>query len=247
MGFAALVAASVALVAPAAKAGPVQIVSSERYVQARIDRDGTETQGGRTTAPTSGPFKDTVSGDITGDGFFSHANGSIDTNLNESGLTFHATLSTQTQDTRSADVRQFDGLTTTDATFAEVVFSIDKPFDFTYLDKRVFTGTGNEPGREIGSDLTGDNGFSKFLGDGTSGTISPGTYTLRSFQTYQSFADSVLTDFDFTQDVAFRLSPVGGAGGGGPHSVPLPPAVWSGGIVLAACGAFYGLRRRLAV
>ena len=95
---------------------------------------------------------------------------------------------------------------------------------------RVFLG--NDPSESL---LT-------FTGETRQGVLQPGEYRFTFDTRVEGFAQAPV-DGEYVESFDFKLdlSPVGG-GGGEPTPIPLPPAIWSGLIVLGA-GALNRLRR----
>jgi hypothetical protein len=229
---------------PAAVAGPVQILSQDRRVEATARPGaGADPVVDEIIAPDNGPFNETATVDASGDGFVSRATSSVQSTMGNDGFHIKGTLSWQTQDTRSPGGA--DSATATAAVLHDIFFRLDQPYDFTFTETLNVTDD-NNPGGESGENFTflsfGQTGFS--VGD--SGTLQPGDYNLRfSRDTSSTVSGDPLGSFALEYDVNLNLTPHDG-GSSPPPGVPLPPAAWAGLLTFACYGATRVLRRQCA-
>ena len=227
--------------APAvAPAGPVQIVSQERRIEAEINLREAEIRG----AVDVGPFRETAGSRFVEEGFRNEAVATIDSTLDPDRFTLDGTLSYDVQDTRPDG--GFGAPLRASATLdASVVFSLDEAYRYTLrydLDE-----TDNDPDASVESafEFVGFDGGSvdETVAEGqtVSGVLEPGSYRLAlPVRIANTVADEQLRSFDLDYGLSLDLEPVDGVDGGTP--IPLPPAVWSG-IALMGAGLLNRWRR----
>lgn len=93
--------ATMAALASAAHAGPVSIVSQERSVLANASAVGAASESDERSAPDAGPFDESVTAEVSGEGFLSRATASMTSTLGDDGFAFAGSLSYDVRETRS--------------------------------------------------------------------------------------------------------------------------------------------------
>jgi hypothetical protein len=170
--------------------------------------------------------------------------------LNGAKFSFVGSINFDANDTRVvSDPEQTPVGSFSGSVFARSVLSLDQAYNYklTYERSRGEQpqGWGFTPDSEARFDDPNDPGNSLVPdGETREGVLPPGEYTLSLAMNEDALA-AAPTDGKFSEDYSLilNLTPVGGGGGnnnGGTPAVPLPPAVWSGAIVLGA-----GLLNRL--
>jgi hypothetical protein len=130
-----------------------------------------------------------------------------------------------------------------------IQFSIDAPYHFDFVVDSKYSGDLDSVVGDGQFYLDSTDGGPGGFKPGSSGTLQPGSYSFDGGFTHEKLVGEPFT-FEDQYDIHLALSPVSAGGGdngdgNGTPAVPLPPAVWSGAIVLAA-GALNRLRKRLA-
>jgi hypothetical protein len=228
---------------PAAVAGPVQILSQDRRVEATARPGaGAANVVDEITAPDNGPFNETATIDASGDGFVSRATSTVTSTIGNDGIHIKGTLSWQSQDTRAP--ASVDSATATAAVLHDIFFRLDQPYDFTFTETLNVTDN-NGLGSEIGENFTFLSFGQTGVGVGDSGTLQPGDYNLRySRDTGSNVSGDTLASYSIDYDMNLNLTPRDG-GSGPPPAVPLPAAAWMALATFACCGASRLLRRRV--
>lgn len=228
--------AAVAALAPAAQAGPVTIVSQEQGVGAFVEAPGVGNDDDDRSATEPGLFDESVSAEVSGDGFLGRATASLTSSFVDNTFRFASSVSYDIQETR--DNPDSPGRVAAAAT-AITVFTLDEPYRYE-LNTDSNDSEGVQPERfEAPFEFTG---FSSVdfpdLVEGNVGddTLSEGTYRIVfPLAVEDTPGRPELTSFAAERSATLELSPVdgdgdgdGNGGGGEPNPIPLPPAVWAG-------------------
>jgi hypothetical protein len=246
---AAVFALICAAAAPAA-AGPVAIEVFARTVDVASRGLSGESEYDRAETTDTGPFDATVSADTSGGDVVSRARASVESTLGPGGFTAAGSLAYDLLDTGDlAFLTDASGSVTLYARF-----TFDEPYQYTAaLDVDVLT---DDPGVDAGVQKDfytyDDDGNPVYLplpdpGETTAATrIDPGTYDLYFTRAVAGYAvdgepRSYAEEFDFE----LRFAPVDG-NGGEPNPIPLPPAAWSGLIVLGGAAILARVRKLFA-
>jgi hypothetical protein len=239
----AALAGAVALAPSGASAG-VTIINPVRNVTSGVNGSGTVSH----TAPDAGPFQDAAVAVDSGQGFTDTTSTSIDSVLNSSRLSFEGSYDFTAADQRIGGGEDSPFIHFFGSVAAGAEFALDQAYSYT-LTYNLNCPTPPEALEVIQDSearFFGDNDPSDSLvqpGTTRTGVLQPGQYQLQLNRNVDGFATPP-QDFAYSEGYSFilDLKPVGD-GGGKPNPVPLPPAVWSGLIVLGA-GALNRLRKR---
>ena len=209
----------------AAEAGPVQILSQSRRVQAIAAPANADQDVVNVAAPDGGPFEATAAADASGEGFIARATASVASTLRNDGFHFAGTLSWETQDTRSPGSAVDAGADA--AFFGSIRFRLDEPYDFSFARSQTVTqeSTSGAESQEGWALLTSED-LTLSFSPGQSGTLQPGDYHLEVSKIAQSLIAGEGLD-RFALDYAFDLNLAPSDGSSEPNPIPLPPTAWA--------------------
>jgi hypothetical protein len=237
-GAAAILAA---VAPPSASAGTVTILSQSRKIDA-VASFPPDQDAQTKTAPDAGVFNETATAEAAR-GDTAHTLASMNSHLGQDGLFMSGVVSFDVTGLGTPAPTSSDDFPRVAANVTYgIAFSIDAPYHYD------FVVDGKDSGDTEG--VVGDGQFYLQSIDGgigggspnSSGILQPGSYSFNGGFTHEKLVGEPFT-FEDDYDIHLALSPVSDDGGGGAHAVPLPPAVWSGALVLGA-GALNRLRQR---
>jgi hypothetical protein len=244
---AAAAATTLAAMTPlTASAGTVTILSQSRQIDASATfRPDADAQ--RKTAPDAGVFNETATAQASR-GDTARTVASMNSHLGQDGLFMSGVVSFDVTGTGDPAPESSDDFpkVLANVTYG-IEFSIDAAYHYDFVVDNKFSGDIDVPGdgQFFLSQLDGGSGGGS---PNSSGILQPGRYSFNGGFTHEKLVGDPFT-FEDQYDIHLALSPVSGGGdngnGGGTPAVPLPPAVWSGALVLGA-GALNRLRKRRA-
>jgi hypothetical protein len=229
-------------VAGSADAGPVRIISQERTLTVSAQGGaGRERITKTLSAENAGTFSANVSADDTNPAMVAKASAGVDSTLGDTGFRFRGRLAWYLDDLGERDQLESNA----EAQYAfNVVFAVDETYRYSFANNgRLVHSEGGSGAGDAGEFLSGP-GASGALEE--TGVLTPGTYTLELFLFQGSSETTVGYEGSYRRefDLSFDLAPVANVGQHDqPAAVPLPPAVWSGLLVLGA-GAVKRWRKR---
>jgi hypothetical protein len=244
----AAAAAMLSAVLPAgtASAGTVTILSQIRKIDASASFPP-DSDSQTKSAPDAGVFNATATAEASR-GDTARTVASMNSHFGQDGLFMSGVVSFDVTGLGDPAPESSDDYPRVSANVGyKIDFSIDAPYHYDFVVDGKYSG-------DIAS-VVGDGQFylqplAGFSGGGSpnsSGILQPGSYSFNGGFTHEKLVGEPFT-FEDQYDIHLALSPVSGGGngnGGGTPAVPLPPAVWSGALVLGA-GALNRLRKRFA-